>query len=73
MEGLCELYPLENSSRKRANVTVYDVNKTQVLLQVEVQSSPMRECVMKSIYGAADILRLLQFFGVYHFCISEVW
>ena len=58
--GLSHLHPLQNSSRKRADVTVYDASKTQVLLLVEVQSSPMREAVIKSIHGAADILRLVR-------------
>ena len=59
--GLGGLHPLQNSSPERADVTVYDgKNKTQVLLQVEVQSSSMRETVIKSIHGAADILRLLR-------------
>ena len=58
--GLRHLHPLQNSSQKRADVTVYDVSRTQVLLQVEVQSSPMRETVIKSIHGAADILRFLR-------------
>ena len=60
--GLGGLHPLQNSSHElRADVTVYDgKNKAQVLLQVEVQSSSMRETVIKSIHGAADILRLLR-------------
>lgn len=42
-------------------MTVWDgKNKTQAFLQVEVQSSPRRETVIKSIYGAADILHLLR-------------
>ena len=71
--------PLQNSSHKRADKTVYDgISKTQVLLQIEVQSSPMRETVIKSIHGAADMLRLLRnndvnFNKFYRFCISEVW
>ena len=39
-------------------MTVYD--SIQVLLQVEVQSSPMQETVIKSIHDAADMLRLLR-------------
>ena len=31
-----------------------------MLLQVEVQSSSMRETVIRSVHGAADILRLLR-------------
>ena len=59
--GLSHLHPLQNSSRRRADVAVYDdKTKTQVLLLVEVQSSPMRETVIKSIHGAADILRLVR-------------
>lgn len=60
MPGLGHLHPLQNSPPKTADVTVWvGKNKTQVLLQVEVQSSPRRETVIKSVYGAADILHLL--------------
>ena len=58
--GLRRLHPLQYSSQKTADTTVYDVNRTQVLLQVEVQSSSMRETVIRSIHGAADILRLVR-------------
>ena len=41
-------------------MTVYNANKAKVLLQIEVQSSPMREAVFKAIYGAANLLRLFR-------------
>ena len=57
--GQTYLHPIETSSDKRPDVTVYDSSCQKVVLLVEVQSSPMREVVNKSIQGAADLLRLL--------------
>jgi len=41
--GQILLHPLETSSDKRPDVTVYDSSYTKVVLLVEVQSSLMRE------------------------------
>ena len=37
---------------------IYSKDRLQLLLQVEVQSSPMEQAVSKAIRGAADILCL---------------
>ena len=58
--GARDLFPTEYSSIYRSDVTVYNANKAKVLLQIEVQSSPMREAVFKAIYGAANLLRLFR-------------
>ena len=58
--GARDLFPTEYSSICRSDVTVYNANKAKVLLQIEVQSSPMREAVFKAIYGAANLLRLFR-------------
>ena len=50
------LHPLESSSDKRLDVTVYDLSRTKVVLLVEVHSSLMW---IKSIHDATDLLRLL--------------
>ena len=57
--GMNSLPVLETSALKRADVNVYSSQK--LVLQIEVQSSTMRETVCRAVYGAADILRLLRF------------
>ena len=59
--GMSALPVLETASVKRADVNVYDSNRTKLVLQIEVHSSPMRDTVCKAIYGAVDILRLLRY------------
>ena len=59
--GMSALPVLETASVKRADVNVYNSNRTKLVLQIEVHSSPMRDTVCKAIYGAADILRLLRY------------
>lgn len=56
VRGISKLRSLIMSSCTRADVNVYDSkSKTKLLLQVEVQSSPLREAITKAIHGAADI------------------
>ena len=64
--GLSKLPSLITSSHKRADVNVYSSSaKTKLLLQVEVQSSPLRQAVTKAIHGAADMVRLLRHSDTY--------
>ena len=58
VRGLSLMPALYDSPRKRADITIYNKDRLQLLLQVEVQSSPMEQAVSKAIRGAADILRL---------------
>ena len=58
VDGVSLLPPLQTSSLQRANVHVYNQDKTKLLLQVEIHSS--WQTVSKAIRGAADILRLLR-------------
>ena len=59
--GVSALPVLETASVKRADVNVYDSNRTKLVLQIEVHSSPMRDTVCKAIYGAVDTLHLLRY------------
>ena len=61
VQGMSALPVLETASLKRADVNVYDKNRTKLVLQIEVHSSPIRDTVCKAIYGAADLLRLLRY------------
>ena len=61
VQGMSALPVLETASLKRADVNVYDINRTKLVLQIEVHSSPIRDTVCKAIYGAADLLRLLRY------------
>ena len=61
VQGMSALPVLETASLKRADVNVYDINRTKLVLQIEVHSSPIRGTVCKAIYGAADLLRLIRY------------
>ena len=58
VDGVSLLPPLQPSSLQRADVHVYNQDKTKLLLQVEIHSS--WQTVSKAIRRAADILWLLR-------------
>ena len=61
VEGVRKLPPMVTSPIKRCDVTVFTNDEKKVLLQVEVQSSSMKQAVTKAIYCAADMIRFLRY------------